>query len=88
MLPDWKNQKDVENRDYHHLSQSEIAGDKRISRHLSNFPAGIDRGSAIHGKCLHAVNAMTELRGEWRPLLPVYSIDSALFARTRTCRAA
>src|ERR1700721_135235 len=25
----------VENRDYHHLSHSEIAGDKRISRHLS-----------------------------------------------------
>jgi hypothetical protein len=25
----------VENRDYHHLSQSEIGGGKRISRHLS-----------------------------------------------------
>src|SRR6202021_3412383 len=25
----------VENRDFHHLSQSEIAGAKRISRHLS-----------------------------------------------------
>jgi hypothetical protein len=25
----------VENRDYHQLSQSEIAGAKRISRHLS-----------------------------------------------------
>lgn len=24
----------VENRDYHHLSQSEIAGGKRISQHL------------------------------------------------------
>ena len=25
----------VENRDYHYLSQSEIAGDKRIYQHLS-----------------------------------------------------
>ena len=31
---------DVENRDYHHLSQLEIGGGKRISQHLSNFPAG------------------------------------------------
>jgi hypothetical protein len=35
MLPDWKNRKDVENRDYRHLSQCEIGGGKRISRHLS-----------------------------------------------------
>jgi hypothetical protein len=34
----------VENRDYHHLSQTEIAGGKRISRHLSRFLVGIDRG--------------------------------------------
>jgi hypothetical protein len=27
----------VENRDYHYLSQSEIAGAKRISRQLSNY---------------------------------------------------
>jgi hypothetical protein len=25
----------VENRDYHHLSQNEISGGKRISQHLS-----------------------------------------------------
>ena len=30
MLPDWKNRKDVENRDYHYLSQSAIANAKRI----------------------------------------------------------
>ena len=35
MLPDWKNRKDVENRDYHRLSQPEIAGEKRIYQYLS-----------------------------------------------------
>jgi len=35
MLPDWKNRKAVENRVYHYLSQLEIDGGKRISRHLS-----------------------------------------------------
>jgi hypothetical protein len=35
MLPDWKNRKDVENRDYRHLSQFEIGGGKRISQQLS-----------------------------------------------------
>jgi hypothetical protein len=28
----------VENRDSHHVSQSEIAGAKRISQHLSKYP--------------------------------------------------
>ena len=31
-------------RRYHHLSQSEIGGGKRISRHLSNFLPEIDQG--------------------------------------------
>ena len=35
--------RDVANRDYHYLSQSEIAGAKRISQHLSNFPLEIDQ---------------------------------------------
>ena len=30
----------VDNRDYHYLSQCEIASAKRISQHLSNFPPG------------------------------------------------
>jgi len=34
----------VDNRDCHHLSQSEIGGAKRISQHLSNFFLEIDRG--------------------------------------------
>jgi len=36
MLPDWKNQKDVENRDYLHLSRIEMMGNQHwlaSSRH-------------------------------------------------------
>jgi hypothetical protein len=34
----------VENRDYHHLSQTEIASDERISQHLFNTSNRTDKG--------------------------------------------
>ena len=36
----WSFEIDVDNRVYHHLSQSEIAGGKRISQHLFLFRFG------------------------------------------------
>jgi hypothetical protein len=41
-LPDNEIQINVANRDYHYLSRFEIAGAKRISQHLSNFPPRTD----------------------------------------------
>jgi len=46
----------VENRDYHHLSQSEIGGGKRISRHLSGSEGPGTQLGALQSNLLFAVS--------------------------------
>jgi hypothetical protein len=55
---------DVENRAYHHLSQSEIAGAKRISQHLSGDTSST---SPIARQVTHSLNRRNvEAREEFR----------------------
>jgi len=47
-LASYPNGSSVDNRDYHHLSQSEMGGGRGISRHLSERPGCLSMARAIH----------------------------------------